>query len=523
MVGDGRVIDAAAIDAVIFDLDGVITRTADVHRASWEGMFNEYLRDRASRTGESHRPFQDSDYLEYIDGKPRYDGVQSFLASRNVDLPWGSPEDPPEAETICGLGNRKNGYFLAHLATNGVEPYESSVRLVRRLQREGIGTALISSSRNVTEVLAAAGLSDLFGVIIDGVVAAERQIPGKPDPAVFLAAADRLGAAPERAVVVEDALSGVEAGARGGFAMVIGVDRAGQAAQLAEHGATVTVSDLAEVEVVPLAPVERHRLPSATAEFGQLAGSLAGDDLAVFLDYDGTLTPIVAHPDLAVLAPETREVITELASVVTVAVLSGRDVTDVRDKMRVRGIYYAGSHGFDIVGPDGQPVVDERLGAFTRYLAPLDEATAMLEGRLGTVEGSQVERKRYAIAVHYRRVAEADYPLVERAVREVAPHVPDLRVTTGKMIFEFRPDFDWDKGQALEWLLRELELDRAEVTPVYIGDDTTDEDAFRAIHRRGIGIVVGRAGEPTLATWVLEDTDAVHAFLSALLDRAGSP
>ncbi len=507
-------IDAEAIDAVIFDLDGVITQTASVHEAAWAQLFNEYLRERSN--GEPFRPFESSDYLAYVDGKPRYDGVHSFLKSRGIDLPWGTGQDAPEEETVCGLGNRKNDYFLEQVRTHGVEPYETSVALVRELQRQGIGTALISSSRNVVDVLKSAGLLDLFAVRVDGVTAAELGIPGKPDPAVFLEAAERLGVRPDRAAIVEDAQSGVQAGRDGRFTMVIGVDRGNQAEELAASGATVVVPDLGDLTVKPAPTVPRADLPSATDRLDEIRERLRGSEPAVFLDYDGVLTPIVEHPDLAVLTEENRRVLADLASVVTVAVVSGRDVADVRDKIRLPGIYYAGSHGFDIIGPTGEPVTGEDLDQFRKYLAPLDTATEMLEQRLRGVEGSQVERKRFAIAVHYRRVQESDFGRVEAAVRETAPTVPLLRVTTGKKIFEFRPDFDWDKGRALQWLLGELGLDRPDVTPVYLGDDTTDEDAFRVIRRRGIGIVVGRDGEASHAPYLLEDTDEAISFLAWL-------
>ncbi len=509
-------IDVEAIDAVIFDLDGVITKTASVHHASWELLFNDYLQERAARTGEPFRPFEPTDYLEFVDGKPRYDGVASFLESRNIDLPWGTPEDPPEAETVCGLGNRKNRFFLQHLQSHGVEPYETSVAFVRELQRQGVETALISSSRNVTAVLDAAGLLDLFQVRIDGVVAGDLGIPGKPHPGVFLEAASRVGADPDRAAIVEDAQSGVEAGRAGEFRLVIGVDRGNQAEELAASGATFVVSDLGELSVKPAPRMPRDALPSAADHYDDIAHRLQGCDLAVFLDYDGVLTPIVAHPDLAVLSDGTRRVLADLASATTVAVVSGRDVADVRDKVQVPGIYYAGSHGFDIISPSGEPVVDERLDRFRIYLDPLDTATALLNERLRDVPGAQVERKRFAIAVHYRRVAEADYPIVEAAVHAAAPAVPTLRVASGKKIFEFRPDFDWDKGRALQWLLGELRLGTQTVTPMYLGDDTTDEDAFRVIRKRGIGIVVGRDGEPSHAHYALEDTDEVTSFLANL-------
>ena len=516
-------IDADRIDAVVFDLDGVITRTAVVHAAAWTQLFDTYLQHRADRDGEEFVPFSSDDYLNYVDGKPRYDGVASFLESRGISLPWGTPEDSTDAETVCGLGNRKDGYFNDHLETKGVDPYDTSVELVHALQHAGFGTALISASRNVSGVLASAGLSDLFPVIVDGVVASDIGIPGKPDPAVFIEAAARLGASPDRTAIVEDAISGVQAGRAGGFPMVIGVDRADHADDLLAEGATVAVADLGEVGVSAPTPVPRAEVVDASASFDGISDAIGDRTPAVFLDYDGVLTPIVAHPDDAVLSDHGRAIIEELASLVTVAVVSGRDVNDVRDKMRVDGISYAGSHGFDIIGPDGNPVAGDTIHDFSRYLGPLDRATELLEARLAGVEGSQVERKKFAIAVHYRRVtSEADEHKVSDAVHEVAPMVPDLRLSTGKKVFELKPDFDWDKGRALDWLLRELGLFAdASVIPIYAGDDTTDEDAFRALRHRGIGIVVGDDGDPTFAHWLVPDTDAVHAFLAALIEREG--
>ncbi|HEV8572765.1 MAG TPA: beta-phosphoglucomutase family hydrolase, partial [Actinomycetota bacterium] len=216
-------LDLNRIHAVIFDMDGVVTDTASVHAAAWKRLFDEYLTERSRRTGEPFRPFDvDEDYRRCVDGKPRYDGVRSFLASREISLPEGDPSDPPERETVCGLGNRKNGYFLAHLKEQGADAYSSTVTLVRDLQARGVRAAVISASRNMAEVLASAGLSDLFGAKVDGVDAEELGLSGKPDPAIFLEAARRLGVEPARAAVVEDALAGVEAGRRGRFGLVIG-------------------------------------------------------------------------------------------------------------------------------------------------------------------------------------------------------------------------------------------------------------------------------------------------------------
>jgi trehalose-phosphatase len=262
--------------------------------------------------------------------------------------------------------------------------------------------------------------------------------------------------------------------------------------------------------------VPRAELPAAGECYDEISDRLSGSTAPVFLDYDGVLTPIVSHPDLAVLSAEMRRVLTDLAAATTVAVVSGRDVADVRDKVLLPGIYYAGSHGFDIVGPDGEPVADHRLDRFHVYLDPLDRLAAVLGERLGDVAGARVERKRFALAVHYRQVADEDYPTVKEVVDETAPQFPLLRVETGKKIFEFRPDFAWDKGKALEWLLAELELTGPDVVPLYFGDDTTDEDAFRVVAGRGIGVVVGRDGEPSFARYALDDTDEVRVFLSRL-------
>jgi len=237
-----------AIRACLFDLDGVLTQTAKIHAAAWKEMFDAFLREGAAQTGESFEPFDPvADYDEYVDGKPRYDGVRSFLAARGIALPEGTPDDPPDAATVHGLGNRKNELVLAMIERQGVEVYEGSVRYVRAVRDAGLGRAVVTSSANADEVLAAAGIDDLFDVRIDGVVAAREHLEGKPAPDTFLAAARALEVAPDRAAVFEDALAGVAAGRAGRFGLVVGVDRVGQADELREHGADVVVGDLSEL------------------------------------------------------------------------------------------------------------------------------------------------------------------------------------------------------------------------------------------------------------------------------------
>ena len=229
-------------------MDGVVTQTAVVHAAAWKDMFDDFLREYAARTGTQFVPFDPAaEYDRYVDGKPRLDGTRSFLEARGIHLPEGTPDDPPGAPTICGLSNRKQELVLAKLAAGGVQVYEGTVRYIRAARDKGISTAIVSSSANTKQVLDSANLSELFDVRMDGLVAAERGLRGKPAPDTFLAAAAALGVTPDHAAVFEDALAGVEAGRDGHFALVVGVDRVGQAEELREHGADIVVKDLAEL------------------------------------------------------------------------------------------------------------------------------------------------------------------------------------------------------------------------------------------------------------------------------------
>lgn len=235
-------------DAVLLDLDGVITDTASIHARSWKRMFDEFLRERSSRTGEPFRPFDiATDYKLHVDGKPRFDGVRDFVKSRAIELPEGALDDPPLRETVCGLGNRKNELVNEAIATDGVEVYPGTVKWVHQLHDDGFKTAVVTSSQNCDVVLEAAGLADLFEVRVDGNTIHDQKLNGKPAPDAFLTAAKKLGVTRERSVVVEDAISGVEAGRNGKFGLVIGVARKGNNDELKRHGADLVVNDLAEL------------------------------------------------------------------------------------------------------------------------------------------------------------------------------------------------------------------------------------------------------------------------------------
>jgi alpha,alpha-trehalase len=478
-------IDPTWYDAVLFDLDGVITDTASVHERAWKRMFDAFLTERPEQDDEDHRPFTHADYRRHVDGRPRADGVAAFLRSRGIELPKGEPSDFGES-TVHGLGNRKNRSFHAELDERGVDVFRSTVDLVHELQEHGVATAVFSASRNCEAVLVAAGLGDLFPIRVDGTVAAEMGLPGKPDPSMLLEAARRLGAEPSRTVVVEDAEAGVEAGRRGGFGLVIGVDRAGEPEGLRRRGADVVVHDLSEIDVSDVGRRPLSAVPEARESLDEIRARLVGRPVVVFLDFDGTLSPIVDHADQARPAPAARSTVERLGVVCPVAVISGRDLRDVRDRLGVEGIWYAGSHGFELEGPDGERHQED---AAEDALPALDDAEAELRRRLEGIPGAAVERKRFSLAAHYRRVEEERVGEVVDAVEQIAGNHAGLRSTGGRRVAELRPDLDWDKGRAVGWLMERLSPAEGSV-PVYAGDDLTDEDALDAVRVDGLGIVV---------------------------------
>jgi trehalose-phosphatase len=254
-------------------------------------------------------------------------------------------------------------------------------------------------------------------------------------------------------------------------------------------------------------------IPSALQSLTIIGQRIEGRRLALFFDYDGTLTPIVKRPELAVMAEDMREAVQELARLCSVAIVSGRDREDVQKLVQVDSIFYAGSHGFDIAGPGGRHMEQREGEAFVPLLR---EAEARVREKLAGIAGALVESKKYAFAVHYRLVADADYPTLEAAVNAVEPAYPTLRKKGGKKVFEILPRMDWDKGKAVLWLLEALELNDPRVLPCYLGDDLTDEDAFRALRERGLGILVAETPGETQAHFALRDVAEVRTFLQHL-------
>jgi alpha,alpha-trehalase len=504
--------------AVVTDMNGVITRTAALHERAWKRTFDAFLRGRGllhgaddeRREGDDprHGPFTGEDYRRHVGGKPRYDGVRDFLASRGIAIPEGDPTDEPDRETVQGLGNRKNAVFRALLEEEGADAYPDAIAAVDRWRRGGLPVAVISASRNCRLVLRSAGVLNRFDAVVDGDEAARLGLAGKPE--IFHEAAKRLGVEPGQAVAVEDSAAGARAAAAEGYGLVAGVARGDGSARpnLEEAGADVVVPDLAALRFA-------RTVPDALDRRTELLDRGDGRRLAVFLDFDGTLSPIVRSPGDARLSEGMRPVVEALAERAPVAIVSGRDRPDVEGRVGIDGLFYAGSHGLDIAGPGRSMTLPEA----DAVVAEVDRVESVLRERVGNVPGVVLERKRFSLAVHYRMVADGEVDPVLRAVDEAAAATEGLRLRSGKKVVELEPDLDWDKGRAVAWIMDALgiELDRYQV--LYVGDDETDEDAFRALAVGGIGIRVGPVVMSTLADYRLAGPEEVREFLGWLAEH----
>ncbi|HEX6221655.1 MAG TPA: trehalose-phosphatase [Acidimicrobiia bacterium] len=496
------------IRAVVFDVDGVLIDTARLHARAWKETFDRFL---ASRGLEEEFRLPD-DYRRHVDGRPRYEGVAAFLRSRNIEVPYGAPEDEPGLSTVTAIGNLKNSTFRDLIRKEGVEILPGAEGLLAALHSRGTLMAVVSSSRNAIEILPRE-LKTKLDVELGGESLDDLDLPGKPDPAMFLEAAVRLGAEPRHTAVVEDAPAGVRAGRQGGFGLVVGIGD--ETSGLTESGADVVVGGIGDLPVDIGKWTDLLSLPAPAMDSMPEIIAALDDWPAVFLDYDGTLTPIVDDPANATIGESERKVLRRLAARAPVAIVSGRGLDDVRSLVGVANITYAGSHGFEIVRPDGSRYEHETAAP---ALPDLDRAQSLLEDGSADLDGVVIERKRFAIAVHTRRAASQQ--IRERAAqlaRDVAAKFDRLALTGGKEVHELRPDVDWDKGAALAYLLETLPDSRV---PLYIGDDVTDEDAFSKIRTsgKGVAVLVGRVTDPaqTWATYTLVDTVESLEFLDRL-------
>jgi len=499
-------------DSVIFNLDGVVTRTNKVHAAAWKQTFDSYLLERNAKEGEDLRPFHiDLDYRHYLDGKPRDVGIKRFLLSRHIELTMGDSENPADTITIRNLGHRKNLIFDAIIEQEGIEVYGCAIALIHRLRKAGIKTAVVSASKRCDMVLEQAAIQDLFDAKIDALEAERLDLDGKPDPSVILELARRLGIDPQRSVAIEDSVIGVTACSRGHFGLIIGIDDGDRRELMMEHGADYVLNDLCSVHVHGTA--DDDLLPTDLADMSLISKQLAGKHPVLFLGYGGTLAPVADQLEDVRVSKKTRRILREAAHLMPLTIVSGRDVEDIRMRVGLKKLFYAGSHGLDILGPDMHLELPEGAEA----LEDLDRAMEVLVRQFVDIPGVSIGRKRFAIVVHYRQDDVDNADQVAAAMKQVQTLLPRLKLTGGKEVLELLPDIDWDKGRAMEWLLSELGLDGPDELPIYVGDDVTDEAAFLKLRGKGIGILVADKPQPSAATYRVKDSREVLDLLKYLI------
>ncbi|MFP4090213.1 MAG: trehalose-phosphatase [Cyclobacteriaceae bacterium] len=499
--------------AVILDLDGVITQTARLHAKAWKTMFDQFLKDHQ---GEDFSPFTQDDYETYVDGKPRYDGVRSFLESRNISLEEGKEEDKAGKHTVYGLGKKKNELFQQIMEDEGVDVYEDTIEYIEQWKKEGKQLAVVSSSKNCRPILKRAGLMDHFEVVVDGITALEKNLNGKPAPDIFLDAAREINVEPKHAVVFEDALAGVEAGRRGDFGMVVGVDRDHESELMKEKGADMVISSLRDFgNELKLALNPPEELPSALDKIEEITYKRSKlSRVCFFFDFDGTLSPITHNPEEARLDEEVKKQLRKLSELCPIAIVSGRDRHDIEERVGLPELFYAGSHGFDIKGPKD---VSHQHEAAREVLPQLDKISNKLEESLQGMEHVHLERKKYALAVHYRGAEEETVQEVRKLIKQEVKQFSRLRWDHGKQIFEVKPDIEWHKGKAVLWILENLGQSLDDTLAFYLGDDITDEDAFKVLQQQGIAILVEEHDKQTFASYRLHDQKQVSKFIKQIM------
>lgn len=500
---------------IIIDLSGVLINTTLLNKIAWEKVLNHFLKEHNARY-----LFNEEDYYSFIEGKPKYERLQNYLGKLNIELPYGNTTDSAGYHSICSLEKKKTKAFTQMLKKGEMDVYENAMQKIKLWKEKGIKTAGVSSDENFNKALESTETGNLFDVLIDAHASRKRGLKEKPEADLYLEAAKELDLPPESCILFDDTVQGLQAGNKGNFGLVVGVNRADNRKLLSENGADLVIDNFDEFNLSDdpeIAAWFEQPIPPFASEYVKIAKAVYEKTPVLFLDYDGTLTPIVQRPEAAVISEEMKVVLDECASKFKVAAVSGRDMDDLKSRINLENVIYAGSHGFRISGPEGLYMEHEKTDEILPRLGSMEQK--LKEAFDNVTEGVQVERKRYAIAVHYRNAKPEDTPFIREKVLELTQNSEGFKVGEGKKILEIKPDIDWHKGKAVLWILDKLGLtDNTRYIPIYIGDDVTDEDAYRALKDRGIGIQVGPGAENTAAQFRLKNVYQVRLFLKELVN-----
>ncbi|STY29637.1 beta-phosphoglucomutase [Legionella wadsworthii] len=503
-----------AIKGIIFDMDGVVTQTAVTHYNAWKVILDQLL----FQIDSSYLPFTEEEYFNYLDGMPRIDGISNFINSRQITFKDIQNLYSSMDECIEDICHKKNLCLLSNLASQKVKCFPDTLEFIEYLLINNYAIAIISSSKNCFEVLKSATIENLFPVRVDGKIAQELGIPGKPNPAIFLEAANRLNLLPEECMVIEDALAGVKAAKEGKFGLVIALDRQNKLrSKFNELGADYILPDLSKKQILFYQKILNNKINILESAFNALPliSNLIKNDneLIIFLDYDGTLTPIVDHPEYALLPPLMFQCLSELSRKYRTVIISGRKLDNLKRLINVPNIFYSGNHGLEFEGPEhskmfyqmGHEFVDDLQSIFT-----------ILSQELASIEGCVIENKKFSLSIHYRMVEEASHEFISNKIDEYLTNFPNLSRHYGKKVFEIRPNIQWNKGIAAENILNQLKTMKNNLIPIYIGDDVTDEDAFKQLSFKGINIKVTSEFHKTHASYFLKSPKKVLQFLNYL-------
>lgn len=484
--------------AIIFDLDGVLTETQKLHEKAWREMFNAFLPE----------PLSGDDYRRYLDGKPREVGIRSMLSARNIQL---------GDEEIHALGKEKNKLYIEALKKEGPHLIDESFSFVVRMFAKKLPMAVVSSSRNCRMIMEETNLIQFIPVLVTPEEADIKNLRGKPDPDYFLEACRLLKVAPSESIMVEDAISGIEAGKKAGFGKVVGIKIRNDPQGLNElksAGADEVVSSLWSVSGMD----DYLKLDDAGKNFSKILQR--NQNHFLFLDFDGTISEIVKDPAQAKPLEGVVKLISELADMMPVCIITGRDTEVIRNLIDLPHIHYAACHGFEISGPAG---LHYELAEARAIIPEFDKAQSSLTKKLGEFKGIVIERKKFGLAFHYRMITSPD--IRNKLISEVSDYCGKhgfFKVRPGEEVIEILPNLNWHKGKALLKLYEVLKLSKTKFPPLYFGDGKTDEDAFREMINWGTSILISDHDRPSLAHYKIAnpaDTKVILEKIKASMEK----